>query len=193
MELHGIDVHRHAGDRFLRFGQVHQLGNALLGELGIGRAQKVEHLADGILGQVGEPGPGQQFNDLGGQIALDLVGPDCALFSHFHLLTQLVANTLQAFAHRSVIHSGVRRESRRAPATVVPPIAELPFFRRQREQRVRQPDALRLGPARLRFVQDWNIGDVVQRQERPSARPPHVERRGDNDATEPTGERGGIL
>ena len=115
------------------------------------------------------------------------------MFSHFHLLTQLVANALQAFAHRSVIHSGVRRESRGAPAAVVPPIAELPFFRRQRKQRVRQPNPLRLGPPRLCLVQDWNIRDLVQRQKRPPARPPHVERRCDDDATEPTGERGCIL
>ena len=190
MELHRIDVHRLVGDRLPRLGEVDQLGDALLHELGIGRAQKVEHPADRILGQVGELGPGQQFDHLGGQIGPDLVGPDCALFSHFHLLTQLVANALQAFAHRSVIHSGVRRESRRAPAAVVSPIAELPFFRRQREQRVRQPNPLRLGPPRLRLVQDWNIRDLVQRQKRPSARPPHVERRCDDDATEPTGERG---
>ena len=58
----------------------------------------------------------------------DLFGPDSALFSHFHLLAQLVANALQPLAHRGVVHARRCCQTRRAPAAVIPPIAQPPLF-----------------------------------------------------------------
>jgi hypothetical protein len=76
---------------------------------------------------------------------------------------------------------------------VVAPITQLTFFRRQHQKRMGQAMSLRLRPPRFRLVQDGNIRNIVERQERPPSRSPHVERRGDDDATEPSGERGGLL
>ena len=146
MELDRIDVHRVVGDRLPRLREIDDFGQRLLDELGIRGAKEIEHPADRILRQVGEPRTRQQLDDLGGQVRADVVRSDSSLFSHFHLLAQLVANALQALPHHCVVDAGVRGETRRAPAAVIPAVAELPFFGSQRQQRARQPLPLRLRP-----------------------------------------------
>ena len=91
-------------------------GSACSTNSGYAERSRSSILPDRILRQVGEPGPCQQLDDLGGQVVPDLVRSDSTLFSHFHLLAQLVADALQPLAHRGVVDAGVGRESRRAPA-----------------------------------------------------------------------------
>ena len=148
---------------FLASAKIDDLGQLCSTNSGYAERSRSSILPTGFSGRSVSWGRASSSTTLAGKIGPDVVGPDCALFSHFHLLAQLVANALQPFAHRSVVHAGVRRESRRAPAAVIPPIAEPPFFRRQRRAaRCASRMPLRLGPARLRLVEDRNIRDVVE-------------------------------
>src|SRR5207247_7512815 len=109
---------------------------------------------------------------------------------HFNLLAQLLADALQAFPYRRFVDARLLRQPRRAPAAVIPAIAQQAFAARQRQQRAGQPAALKVGPARLVLVQDRDVEPVVERQERDAARAPRVERDGDDDTAQPTGEAG---
>ena len=68
MELDRIDVHRVVGDRLSRLREIDDFGQLLLDELRIRGANEIEHSADRILRQVGEPRTRQQLDDLGGQV-----------------------------------------------------------------------------------------------------------------------------
>ena len=92
-----------------------------------------------------------------------------ALFCHFHLLAQLVADALQPFPHAASSMPASRGEPRDGPASVIPPVAELAFLGRQRQQGAGEPLPLLLGPARFRLVEDRYFWHVVQPQKRPAA------------------------
>ena len=52
---------------------------------------------------------------------------------------------------------------------------------------------LSLGPAGLGLIEHRHIRDVVESQQREPPRPPHVERDGDHDPTQPARESGRLL
>ena len=145
-------------------------------------------LADRVLREARQLWPGEQFQHLGREIRPNLVRTDGTLFLHFDLLAQSVADALQTFPHRRFIHAGVFRETGRAPAAVISPIAHLAILAGQRQQRASEPAALPLAPARLRLVQDRHFRHVVEPEQGHALGPSHVQGDGHDDPAEPARE-----
>ena len=158
MELHRIDVHRVVGDRLPRLGEIDDLGQRLLDELGIDAARsRSSILPTGFSGRSVSRGRASSSTTLAGRSVRISSGriPRCSATSiSLRSLSRMRCSRLRIAPSST---PALRRESRRAPASVIPPVAQLPFFGRQRQQRARQPHAaaprtiaspLRPGPAR---------------------------------------------
>jgi len=174
-------------------GEIDDLGKLDLLEADIDASKQLDNPADGILGKVGEPRPRQQLDDLPREVGPDLFGMNAALFCHFYLPAQFLANALQPFTDDRLVDACIARQSRRRPAAVITAVAEQPFDRRQRQQRTRKMPPLQVRPGRLVLVQHGDVEHVVERQERDAARTPHVECNRDDDAAKPSGKTGCVL
>ncbi len=193
MQLDRIDVHRLVADRLPGFRQVDDFREALLGEVRIHAAQRLERLPYRVLRQIGQPWMRQKLHDPGREVLHDVLGTNASLFRHFHFLSQFVADALQALAHGRLVHAGLRRQAGGCPLTVIPAIAELALLRCERQQRRREPVTLCLGPAALGLIQNGYVRDVVERHKRHAPGPTHVERDRNHDASQPARERGRLL
>ena len=74
---------------------------------------------------------------------------------------------------------------------MVPPVTEQTVSWREPNQGSSEALALRVGPMRLRLVENRDLRHVVKPQEREPASPPHVQRDSHGDASQPSAERFG--